>query len=1279
MSTAELIDETVRPSTLLIVESALDDECRRETCAIEPGRYLAEVLPPVVTPATWIVIERGRVVPLEEWPTLLITPGMELIAYPRIGKNPTQRLLAGGFLFAAGLVLSFTPASPFGLFLMSVGAGVAAQGLSGALGAIGKSAAAPATSVGSIDSSPTYGFSGIQNSTRAGSPIPVVYGTHRTGGHMLATSVSTVDDTDVLHMLIALSEGEISAISAIQINDQAVENYPSVTTETRLGLNRQTVIGLFGDASATTLAADLTLSTTFVSYTTSLTNVNAIEFRLLFPQGLFALNSSGGFFSASVSIEVDYQLVGAVGWTTGPRVTYTEAKRAVLRRTVRIDGLAAGQYTVRVRRTTEPSASNTLVDEVHRDAVTEILNHGFTYPNVALMAVKTLATNVLSNSQPRVTALVQGVKVKVFSSATQYTVAWSNNPAWVVFDLLTSTRYGLGRFVWPTEYSTGTVQVNNGTAIVQGTGTGWTTANVRKGQKLVVPGQGRLGTVLSLNVGSQQITLTTNWAGSTQSGLAYELHADDLDLQSFVDWAAFCNELVPDGAGGSEARATVDYVLDAENQKAWDVVLKLCTLGQAAPVLMGNYLSIKIERSASPVQLFTMANIVKGSFEELFLPLKERANIFEVQFLNAAKRYEQEMVTLEDPLLFTNSIAPRRQAVSVYGVTRASHAARLARFYRAVNRDMTRTIVFEAGIDAIRIEPGDVFRFQHDVPQWGFGGRAASGSGSGTIVLDRSVTIASGKTYEVIVRHGDDSIETKTVTTGVGTHSTLAISGSWTTVPVKGEVYAFGETAISTKPFRCIQLERTQELTARITGVEYVASVYDDSGIPPINAVNYSAIADLSGPPGPVKNLVLLEQDATMQSVWVSFTPPGSANYRHARIYRIDSGVDVLLGEASSNAFAIEGLAAGQLVSVKVTSVSTAGVESSRSTAPTASIVLGEAHPPDVANLTQYFEGGVAYLSWSPVSWVSAIEYEIRKGATWESGVILGRTGFTRVPAAGDGTYWIAARDASGSYSITPASLLVAGSALTNNVVVTLDEDGSNWPGTVSGDVYVLDNTLKIGGTGLFDGVSDLDAAPGLIDLWGGLGTTGTYEIATADIIDLGTSKLVGIVASYTARGEDPSSLIDDVLDFDALATLDGSFGEFINVQVQVAIAGNDGVFGSWLNLVPGQYVGRKFKFRVVLSTSSPAVTAVVSTLDITVDMPDRIETFTNQVLAAAGTNLTYTPAFQVRPNVQVTIINATDGDDVKLTSETTAGCTVQIRNGGSGVDRNANITVVGY
>jgi len=1265
--------ETIR---LIIIENPLDGgDAVRHECAVPIGKYVAEVLPDRITPQGWVVVNAGKVLAPQEWATMLCVPGMELLAYPRLGQNDTTRLIAGAFTFGAGLLLAFTPASPLGLFMMSLGAGMAAGGLGGMMKALVR----PAGLSGGFAGSATYGFSAIQNTTRIGAPIPLVYGTHRVGGQIVAASVETLNDNDVLHLLLAPSHGEIESISEIQINDQTISNFPSITTDTRLGTNDQAAIGLFGDESSSTIANDVTLTDSFISYTTAGLNLNAIELKVVFPQGLFALSSNGGFQSASVTVEVEYRLTGAVGWTALTPITYSEAKRAVLRRTIRIDGLAAGRYDVRVRRTSAQSGNDSRTDECHREAVTEIISAGFRYPNTALLAIRALASTVLSSSLPRITCLVDGLKIKVFSSVAQYAVAWSDNPAWVVFDILTNNEYGLGYWVWPNEYSTGTVQVNNGSAVVQGTGTAWTAANCRKGMVLVVPSQGRVGVVSSLNVGAQQITLTANWAGVTQSSLSYELHPDHLDIQSFIDWAAFCDELVPDGLGGTEKRAIVNIVFDTEQQSAWDAAVRVAGIGQAQLLDLGGYYRVKVERADTPVQLFSMANIVRDSFEELFLPLNERANILEVQFLNAQNNYVQDVVVLEDAAIYTQHEPPRRQQVTLYGVTRTSHAARLARLYQLANRYLTRTISFAVGIDAVRCEPGDVIYFQHDVPQWGFAGRVIAGSTTSRLELDRDVTIAPATTYEVLIRFSSDVIETKTVTNGPGTYSYLTISGTFSSTPAKGDLWAFGETGISTKPFRIIQIERTEDLDARITAVEYNASIYDDSTVPEINNVNYSALSDLAGPPGPVKNLALLTQDQTLQSVWVSFTPPGSANFRYARIYRTDSGVDVLLGEAATGGFPISGLAAGELISVRVSSVSTIGVESDRSIAPTASLVLGESHPPDVTGLTQYFEGGVAYLSWAAVSWVSAIEYELRKGATWESGIILGSTGFTRIPAAGDGTYWISARDASGSYSINSADLVVTGSALTQNVVVTLDEDGAGWPGTVSGDVFVLDGELKIGGVTLFGDVADLDAETGLIDSWGGVATTGSYEIAAADIIDLGVSNLVGIVASYTARGEDPASLIDDVLDFDAMATLDGSYGAFIDVQVQVAIAGNDGVFGSWLNLVPGQYVGRKFKFRVVLSTSSAYVTAVVSSLDITVDMPDRIDRDQNVSVPASGLSVTYATAFQITPAVNVTINNATDGDDVKLTAESASGFTITIRNGGAGVARSVNYTAVGY
>ena len=466
-----------------------------------------------------------------------------------------------------------------------------------------------------------------------------------------------------------------------------------------MGTNGQSAISLFGDNTTATLNVDAAITTSWLSYTTNGANVTAFEILVEFQGGLFTVESDGALSTASVTLSVEYKLSSAGGWTSLGSFTFTEGKRAVLRRTIRADGLTAGRYDLRISRTTAESGSVTRIDAVRRTAINEIVNDAYVYPNVALGAVKALATDQLSGGTPTITWLVSGVKVKVFSAAGVYTVAWSNNPAWIVFDMLTNRRYGMGQFIWPILYDTGTVSVTNGSPTVTGSGTSFT-GKFRKGDKLVIPGQGRVGTVSTVD-SATQLTLTANWAGATASGLAYEVHRDDLDIQSFVDWAAFCDASVSDGNGGTHARATCDYIFDADGTRIWDAVVKICGLGLAAPIKLGNYLRIKFQQAESAAQLFTMSNIVKGSFQEVFLPLKERANYFEDQYLNAANDYEQDMVVLEDPLLFTNTEPERKQTVSVFGVTRTAHALRLARFYQLANRYITRTITFETGLEAI--------------------------------------------------------------------------------------------------------------------------------------------------------------------------------------------------------------------------------------------------------------------------------------------------------------------------------------------------------------------------------------------------------------------------------------------------------------------------------------------------------------------------------------------------------------------------------------------------
>ena len=1184
------------PCEVVLLPDPFRPDRDRQVLACEAGQWLSEVVPAYCLEGEWVAVDGGRVIERDGWTTKLLVPGSEIVVYPRLQG-------------VVGLVM-------VGIMVV----GMAAQ-TAMALTRKQPTANAPSTS-SDLNASATYGFSGIQNSTRVGSPIPVVYGWHRVGGQILNTYVETRNDSDVLHMLVAVSEGELGgSIDSIEINGQPIANYTGVFVQSRLGSNTQAAVGLFGDKTATTYQAEGQLTTTFITYTTQGENLNGFVVKITFPGGLFRVHEgTGSLVMASVSLEVDYKLSSSGTWITGPRQTIGDNKRAVMRRQIRVDGLAAGQYDIRVRRTTVESASSTLVDAVVREAVTELINDGYTYPNTALFSLEALATNQLSGGIPRVTALVFGVTVRVFTNQLTYTMQWTQSPAWIVFDMLTNERYGHGRFTWRV-LRTGTgLNVTNGSATFTGTATGWTASTLRRGDVLHDPTGQAVGIVKTINYGAQSGTFEQVWGGPTATNRAYEVRSNDLDIISFYHWAGFCGLHVPDGSGGTEPRALCSMVFDAEREDVWSAVLRVCGVGQAALVKTGNYIRVKIEQAASPVQLFTMANIKTDSFEAVFLPLKDRCNIFEVQFLNEQNAFQQDMVVLEDPLIYTNSEQPRRKTINGYGITRSSHALRLARFNQRVNRLVTRTITFEVGLDAVACEPGDVIRFQHDIPQWGYGGRAGTGSTSNTIVLDRSVTIEAAKTYEVLIRHDNDVVETKTVTTAPGTVSTLTISGSWSQTPAKGEVWAFGETLISTKPFRVITIERTQELDARITAVEYNAAIYDETGLTAANAVQYSSLSDLLGPPGPVKNLTLLQVDGVEQSVWVSFTPPGSANFKTANIYRVDGGAKNLLGQSATGAFPVSGLRIGEIFTVKVTSVSSLGGESDFVAAPVASVTVTVIPPPDVPTLV--LEGD--RLRWNYPNKprdLAGFLVRFRPGTSsnWENAMaahdnILLTTDLQIFRRSGVQTYLVKAVDLGGNESTNPRALTVDFGLLdSENIIEITNHRTLGWPGTYA-NASVLSGDLKADASSTFWTVDSAGFWSGndTALMWTSVYSEMTYEFTvfpTSDQSD-GTLKLpLTMSGEWSLQYRSDSSR--PMWSASSATPMWGSAG--------AAMWDPPGDYTQW----PGQLDHlRQQLYFIRITGHAGTVQAALQQLSVVIDVPDKIETLEDVPIAAGGTRL---------------------------------------------------------
>lgn len=273
-----------------------------------------------------------------------------------------------------------------------------------------------------------------------------------------AASISTV------MVLYGLSEGEVEGLSnganSIKLDDtpladtEGVSNFSEVTYTFLSGTNDQEYIKGFPDVSnEIQVGTKLRYGHDWVQGITN-TDLSAVNIRLRWGK-VSKTNSSNGDVSG---YRIDYSI--SVKTDSG---TYQEVLRTKLQdkvsagyeRTHRINlPKAKSGWQVKVTRLTKDSTSDLIQDEMFVAAYTEVIDAKLTYPNTALLALgynsevfkniaklsvrmKGLIIQVPDNYDP-VTRTYNGIWSGKFKQA------YTNNPAWIYYDLCTQWRYGIG-------------------------------------------------------------------------------------------------------------------------------------------------------------------------------------------------------------------------------------------------------------------------------------------------------------------------------------------------------------------------------------------------------------------------------------------------------------------------------------------------------------------------------------------------------------------------------------------------------------------------------------------------------------------------------------------------------------------------------------------------------------------------------------------------------------------------------------------------------------------
>jgi hypothetical protein len=358
---------------------------------------------------------------------------------------------------------------------------------------------------------------------------------------------------------------------------------------------------------------------------------------------------------------------------------------------------------------------------------------------------------------------------------------------------------------------------------------------------------------------------------------------------------------------------------------------------------------------------------------------------------------------------------------------------------------------------------------------------------------------------------------------------------------------------------------------------------------------------------------------------------------------------------------------------------------------PVAHTVVGLTDLEPVTGLQLVVQNGVQKMIWTqPANGVLVpADYEVRVGNSAIAGTRIANTVLPELHLLGDGHYWVAARylTRAGQYVFTDwSNLLVEGATLVQNVVATFDEAAQAWPGERSSSLRINgDGNLMLQGSGNIWDSPNIWAVDNVF-FYGGVAESGTYTLPEDEIVDVGRVADCGVSMTYDLDGR---TLYDDIWALPNVWAVTDLFNtganNMVSAQPQIAVAGEDGIFGGWQNLIPGGVTGRHFKFRLLIYSLDLAVSAVVSALVVEIDVPDRLEHHQIATSSSAAVAVPYGVAFNGGPGdsaiplVQGTVINAQAGDDLVISDQTSTSCTVSVFNTGVRVVRMVNIQAQGF
>lgn len=691
------------------------------------------------------------------------------------------------------------------------------------------------------------------------------------GGSKSRTPTEQPDDLQSVakaKLLVALGEGEFAgALTGKDIyldgtpleNADGSTNFGGVVWDFRPGTQAQQYIqGIPGSENEISMGIEISSAT---AWTRTFTNtlLSAVRLRIKWPS-IYKQEDDGDLVGYTINYAIDLQTDGG-SWKTVLDTRVSGKTTTGYERSHRIDLPQAGStWTLRLRKTTADANSAKIGDTMTLQSYTEVIDAKLRYPNTALLYIE-FDSSQFNGSIPQISCEPKMRVIRVpdnYDPETRsylgtwtgaFKWAWTDNPAWVFYDLVLSDRFGLGN----------------------------------------------------------------------------RLTAANIDKWSLYEVAQYCDQMVPDGKGGSgtEPRYTCNVYVQDRND-AYTVLRDFAAIFRGMTYWGGDQIVALADMPRDIDFSYTRANVIDGLFTYASSTTKTRYTTALVSWSDPDNAYADAMEPVFEQQLVARYGFNQLEMTAI-GCTRQSEANRKGRWGILTN-NKDRVVTFSVGLDGNIPQPGYIIAVADELLSGKVtGGRIRSVNGR-VIELDRVADAAAGN--RLILNLPSGAAQSRTIQAINGNKITVTTAFSET--PEAECVWVVESDELYAQQYRVVSVSDNNDGTFTISGAAHdpdkyaridTGAIIDQRPVSVIPPGNQSAPDDIE-----IGSYSVVQQGLSVETMRVTWSVVDNAIAYEAQ-WRRNDGNWVNVPRSSTTSFEVESIYAGRYL-VRVRAINAAEISS---------------------------------------------------------------------------------------------------------------------------------------------------------------------------------------------------------------------------------------------------------------------------------------------------------------------------------------------------------------